>query len=64
LNAIIKCDPPEISTTNKNIPPALDRMIRRCLEKAPDERFQSASDLAFAIEALSGSSSGVRGLQL
>jgi serine/threonine protein kinase len=39
LNAIIKSDPPEISTTNKNIPPALDRMIRRCLEKAPDERF-------------------------
>jgi eukaryotic-like serine/threonine-protein kinase len=59
LNAIMKDDPPEISTTNKNIPPALDRMIRRCLEKAPDERFQSASDLAFAVEALSGSSSGV-----
>jgi eukaryotic-like serine/threonine-protein kinase len=59
LNAIIKDDPPEISPTNRNIPPALDRMIRRCLEKAPDERFQSASDLAFAIEALSGSSSGV-----
>jgi eukaryotic-like serine/threonine-protein kinase len=59
LNAIIKADPPEISTTNRNIPPALDRMIRRCLEKAPEERFQSASDLAFAIEALSGSSSGV-----
>ena len=59
LNAIIKCDPAEIATTNRNIPPALDRMIRRCLEKAPDERFQSATDLAFAIEALSGSSSGV-----
>jgi Tol biopolymer transport system component len=58
LNAILKDDPPEIPATNKNIPPALDRMIRRCLEKAPDERFQSASDLAFAIEALSGSSSG------
>jgi WD40 repeat protein len=59
LNAIIKADPPDISTTNRNIPPALDRMIRRCLEKAPEERFQSASDLAFAIEALSGSSTGV-----
>ena len=58
LNAILKDDPPEIPATNKNIPPALERMIRRCLEKSPDERFQSASDLAFAIEALSDSSSG------
>lgn len=57
MNAILKDDPPEISTTTKNISPAMDRLIRRCLEKAPEERFQSARDLAFALDALSGISS-------
>jgi Tol biopolymer transport system component len=36
------------------VPPALDQIVRRCLEKRPEQRFQSASDLGFAIEALSG----------
>ena len=54
MNAILKEDPPAISG---NIPPAIDRVIRRCLEKAPDERFQSARDLAFALEALATPSS-------
>ncbi len=57
MNAILKEDPPEISATNRNVPPALDRLIRRCLEKSPDERFQSAHDLAFALDALSALSS-------
>ena len=57
MNAILKEDPPEIPPApNRNIPPALERVIRRCLEKSPEERFQSASDLAFAIGALSTSS--------
>lgn len=38
-----------------NIPPALQRTVHRCLEKSPEQRFQSASDLAFALEALSDS---------
>ncbi len=54
MNAILKDDPPEISTLTKNISPAMERLIRRCLEKAPEERFQSAHDLAFALEAVSG----------
>ncbi len=54
MNAILKDDPPEISTATKNISPAMERLIRRCLEKAPEERFQSARDLAFALDALSG----------
>lgn len=58
MNAILKEDPPEIGSTNKNISAATDRLIRRCLEKSPQERFQSARDLSFALEALSGGSGG------
>jgi len=54
MNAILKEDPPAISG---NVPPAIERVIRRCLEKAPEERFQSARDLAFALEALAAPSS-------
>ena len=57
MNAILKEDPPEISSAAKSISPAMERLIRRCLEKAPEERFQSARDLAFALDALSGTSS-------
>jgi eukaryotic-like serine/threonine-protein kinase len=53
MNAILKEDPRELAASNRNISPALERVIRRCLEKNPEERFQSASDLAFAIDALS-----------
>jgi serine/threonine protein kinase len=57
MNAILKEDPPELSQTNQNITPALERVVDHCLEKNPEERFQSARDLAFALEALSGSTS-------
>src|SRR5215472_1949721 len=56
MNAILKEDPPEIAGAGKNISSATDRLIRRCLEKDPEERFQSARDLAFALEALSSGS--------
>ena len=56
MNAIVKEEPPELSDSGLQISPGLERIIRRCLEKAPERRFQSASDLAFAIEALSGTS--------
>jgi len=55
MSAILKEEPPDLSTTNKTISPALERVVNHCLEKNPDERFHSARDLAFAIEALSGS---------
>ncbi len=55
LHAIATEDPPDLSETSNNISPALERLMRRCLEKNPQERFHSASDLAFAIETLSGS---------
>jgi serine/threonine protein kinase/Tol biopolymer transport system component len=57
MNAILKEDPPELSQTNHNIAPAFQRVVDHCLEKNPEERFQSARDLAFALEALSGSTS-------
>jgi Tol biopolymer transport system component len=63
--AILKEDPPDLSASNPSIPGALSRIVHRCLEKRPEERFQSARDLAFALEALSGSSevaSGLKGL--
>jgi hypothetical protein len=53
MNAILKEDPPEISQTRVDLPPGLDRIVQHCLEKSPDERFQSARDLAFQIHALS-----------
>ena len=55
MSAILREDPPELSSTNKNIAPALERVVNHCLEKNPEERFHSANDLGFAIEALSGS---------
>ena len=57
MNAILKEDPPELIATNRAVPPVLERIIRRCLEKSPGERFQSARDLGFALEAISGASS-------
>jgi serine/threonine protein kinase len=53
MSAILNEDPPGISLVATNIPPALQRVVRRCLEKNPEQRFQSASDLAFALDALS-----------
>ena len=54
MTAILREEPPEISREGRPVPPALDRIVRHCLEKSPHERFQSASDVAFALEALSG----------
>ena len=51
MSAILNEDPPELSQATLKIPPALQKVMRRCLEKNPERRFQSASDLAFALEA-------------
>ena len=45
--------PPELSLTNQNMPAGLDRIVRHCLEKNPEQRFHSAHDLGFDLEALS-----------
>jgi len=54
LTAILKQDPLETAGAEVAVSPGLERVLRHCLEKSPDERFQSARDLAFALEALSG----------
>jgi eukaryotic-like serine/threonine-protein kinase len=58
MTAILNTEPPDLGSAAEAVPPALVRIVNRCLEKSPSERFQSASDLAFALEALSTSSSG------
>src|SRR5437588_8969165 len=55
MSAILTEDPPELPSDSK-VPPALERIVRRCLEKQPNQRFQDASDAAFALEAVSGAS--------
>jgi eukaryotic-like serine/threonine-protein kinase len=57
MTAVLKEDPPELSDSGHPISPALDRIMRRCLEKDTDQRFQSAKDLSFALSALSGTDS-------
>lgn len=54
MTAILKDDPPELTHSNPAISPGLDRIVHRCLEKQPEQRFQSVADLGFAIESLSG----------
>jgi Tol biopolymer transport system component len=58
MTAVLKDDPPDLSTQSSDsahlISPALERIVRRCLEKSPEQRFQSARDLSFALSALSG----------
>ncbi|MEW6367718.1 MAG: protein kinase [Acidobacteriota bacterium] len=61
LSAILLQDPPDLSITNPGIAPGLDRVVRHCLEKQPEQRFQSARDLAFDLEALSPVSSSAAG---
>ena len=55
ISAILKEDPPDLSVTNQNVNPGLERIVRHCLEKNPEERFHSAHDVAFALEAVSAS---------
>jgi eukaryotic-like serine/threonine-protein kinase len=61
MSAILSQEPPDLSATNRSVPPGLERIVRHCLEKNPEERFHSTSDIAFDLEALSGSgASGAR----
>jgi eukaryotic-like serine/threonine-protein kinase len=61
MTAVLKEDPQDLSNAVPAISPVLDRIVRRCLEKSPEQRFQSAKDLSFALGALSGTEgSGAR----
>ena len=54
MTAILKEEPLDFSDSGLSIPPALDRLVRHCLEKKPEQRFQSASDIAFDLQGTSG----------
>ena len=53
MHAILKEEPPDLLQTNHSLPPALERIVRHCLEKRPEQRFHSAHDVAFDLKALS-----------
>jgi dienelactone hydrolase len=54
LTSILRDTPPSITALQPAAPPPLDRIIRRCLEKAPDARYADASELASDLHALHG----------
>ncbi|MBV8051654.1 MAG: serine/threonine-protein kinase, partial [Acidobacteriaceae bacterium] len=54
MSAILKEEPPELAETSLNVPPALERIVRHCLEKNPAQRFHSISDVAFGLDVLTG----------
>jgi len=56
MSAILREDPPDLSATNQNVSPVLERIVRHCLEKKPEQRFHSAHDIGFDLEALSTAS--------
>jgi len=58
MSAILREEPPPLTSTIGTVPPALERVVRHCLEKNPYERFQSARDLKFDLSEISSPSSG------
>jgi tRNA A-37 threonylcarbamoyl transferase component Bud32 len=54
MSAILKEDPPELGAPGSPVSGGLERIVRRCLEKSPEQRFRSAADVAFALDAVSG----------
>lgn len=63
-SAILREEPAELSQAIPGISPGLDRIVRRCMEKEPGDRFQSARDLGFALQAVSGSGSVSSGTEI
>ena len=62
VSAILKQDAPRLAERREPIPPRIERIVQRCLEKDPGSRFQSASDLAFDLAELSGFGQTVSGV--
>ena len=60
MAAILMQEPPELTESGRNISPALDHIVRHCLEKDRENRFQSAKDVAFALSEASSTTAGER----
>jgi len=58
MSAITRDDPPDLSTSGRNISPALDHVVKHCLEKDRASRFQTAKDVAFALSEASSQGVG------
>jgi len=58
ITAVLREDPPENNLQESSVPLSFQQIVRHCLEKEPENRFQSARDLAFALETLSNASGG------
>lgn len=63
MSAILREDPPELMSVNPNVTPGLQRVICHCLEKNPEQRFQSARDLSFQLDVLSSASGSMPTLE-
>src|SRR5262249_6005825 len=61
MNAILKDDPPDLPEPGRAALAPLERLVRRCLEKDAEQRFQSARDVAYALEAYAGAPAPARG---
>jgi len=59
MSAILREEPPNLGATNPNVTAGLERVVRHCMEKSPEQRFQSARDLAFHLDMLSSGSGTV-----
>ena len=56
--AVLREDPKPLAETGRSVPGEVEEIVRHCLEKAPEDRFRSARDLAFALRLAMRSSSG------
>ena len=56
MTAILNVDPPPLAETNGKVPMPFERIVRHCLEKRPDDRFQSVRDLVFDLESVAAAS--------
>src|SRR3977135_4017206 len=54
MSAILRGESPGLAETNRGIAPGLEQIVQHCLEKNPEERFQSARDIALGLQFLSG----------
>ena len=62
MSAVLREDPPDLSLSSRAVPREMERIVHRCLEKSPAERFQSARDLAFHLQTAAASTGGPIGL--